>query len=532
MCRAGGRRCPIYTDPEKIKERNARRRAAYKANKASKGKKFTPSDFKNVENSVNETQVKVAEPVVKVNASDEKFVANILDMEENLFGAAPGKKKVAVKKPSVKKTAKIMKKEESDPEAELTADLTNTVTEKEEPVVEKVPPVDVPEDNVPTVEDVPVVEDEPTVDVSKVVELSPAGKAKTKKIYSGSVEMKKDFDDKNWNAPTKKYTAASLFKTTGLEEYNPQLNIDLKEHSGVLVDIGYFNKKSVSGVLDYTKLGSESSDAALGFVDFEKVDGGNLKLDLYELRSKINQQTLRGIGEAEVKDLSADDRTALNYFTSNSYEWVNQALFNREVSDVTKYSETKKKAEDMTLTEAIGSYDHHKEVLKNIANHLDEALTKGKKQQRTLYRGVKGYADFLRDENGNKIEASQWVDKNLKVGGEIVFDGYQSATPAAEGLGAYSSDDGIIYEIITPEGVNVESITAFSGECEVTLPRQARYTVASITKNVDVQINSYGTRRDNTVVRLIAINSKGEVLDGTNSDPVEPITDEYFKKIH
>lgn len=33
MCRAGGRRCPAYRDAEKIKARNARRRAAYAAKK-------------------------------------------------------------------------------------------------------------------------------------------------------------------------------------------------------------------------------------------------------------------------------------------------------------------------------------------------------------------------------------------------------------------------------------------------------------------------------------------------------------------
>lgn len=517
MCRTGGRRCPAYKDPEKIAERNARRRAAYAK---SKGKTLQKD----------EGVYGVDKPFNTGNKFLDDLLNDKMEPEQKVEEVKVPKKKVAAKKAPVKKTvkkkaqanadkneaektdlgeAKVWTDEEMD--KSLKAHLAKQA-EKEVNLEEELKKKTAPKK---TTKKAPVV-DKSGIAPSETISTS-SGKGKTKAVLgSKSVELSKN--DGSWES--KKYTAAKLFKTTGNSEYNPNLNIDLTEHEGHLVDITYFNKKSISGVLDYTKL-AETSDEDLGFHKLDKV------YDINEIRKNLTVDDYMNLAKEEVKDMTKDDTTALNYFTSNNYKWVNNALFQKKVHEGPEGKDVSK----ATLDKVIDSYEHDKESLKKITQHLDEALAKGPKQQRIVYRGVGDHADFLRNEKGTKISADKWVDQNLEVGKEIKFDGYQSSTPTASGLGGYASSNGIVYEIITPEGVNVESVTAFSGEQEITLPRNARYTVASITKNVDVKISSYSTKKNNTIVRLIAINSKGEVLDGTNSDPVEPITDEYFEEI-
>jgi len=507
MCRTGGRRCPAYKDPEKIAERNARRRAAYAMNKGKKKKTAKPSDFKE------------KDPII---VEDNEFLTNLLNQKEE-----PVKKKAAPKKTPTKKTTvkKTVEKEESLDKVEQLKVWTEAEMDKslkahlakekekeknlEEELTKKTAPKKKPVKKPATI-------DKSDIAPSETI-MTSSGKGKTKTVLgSKSIELSKN--DGSWES--KKYTAAKLFKTTGNSEYNPNLNVDLTEHEGHLVDITYFNKKSISGVLDYTKL-AETSDEDLGFNKLGKV------YDIKEIRKDLTVDDYMNLAKEEVKGMTKEDTTALNYFTSNNYKWVNNALFQKKVHEGPEGKDVSKES----LNKVISSYEHDKESLKKITQHLDEALSKGPKQQRIVYRGVGDHADFLRNEKGNRIKADQWVDQNLEVGKEIKFDGYQSSTPTASGLGGYASSNGIVYEIITPEGVNVESVTAFSGEQEITLPRNARYTVASITKNVDIKISNYSTKTNNTVVRLIAINSKGEVLDGTNSDPIEPITDDYFEEI-
>lgn len=467
MCRAGGRRCPSHTDPEAIAARNAKRRAIYAQNK----QKSSGSAFEK---------------------TGDDFLDSILNMEEELFGTLPVqqktvKKKAAPKSTTTKKTTKkntvsssqTFKK--TDAEKSLDENLTSTRGD--------------------------------TVKTS--------GNEKLNDVFNGKeIELiiaKGDYK-------TRTYSPDELFRSSETIDYKEDLNLDVRENSGQLVDIGYFNKQTISGVLDYTKL-ADTPDTELGFKDMS-----GPAYDIYKIDEILSHDDYLALSRIETQDLSLDDRDALTYFTSNQYEWVNQALFQKRVKK-TEDGYGKGKNFSAVTSETYSYGGQNNTNLKKITEQLDKALAKGPKQQRTLYRGIKRNAGFLKDKDGNEISAEDWVDSNLSVGGEIKFDGYQSATPKATSLSGYSTNDGIIYEIITPEGVNVESVTAFSSEYEVTLPRNARYTVASITKNVKTKLSSYGDGVDNTVVRLVAINSKGEVLDGTNSDPVEPLTDEYFDKI-
>lgn len=524
MCRAGGRRCPSYSDPEKIAERNARRRAAYALSKGKKSKdKVKPADLKqNEPNFATQENYDLAKQFAEEDALFGPSPTTKKKAVKSTKAAAPKKKTTPIPKVKVPKTSsiedantangpKVWTDEEMD--KSLQAHLANEEAKKKEAELAKKLAGEVPAkkkktDNAKT---------NAAAGPSEILTVSEAKKTtKTNNIFK--TRSKVELDDG-------KYGAKDLLYSTGAQEYNTNLNIDAKENGGKLVDMGYFSKKTLSGVLDYTKL-NEHSEEELGF---RKIEQGKL-YDATKVDENLSMKDYKKLGEMEVKNMTDDDQRALRYFTSNNYSWVNDALFTKKVSGVSKYDDPL--PENASLTESIGSYQHNNEVLKTISKHLDEALTKGPKQQRVLYRGIRSSASFFKNKDGDHISAGEWVDDNLEVGKEIVFDGYQSSSPKMSGASSYMGNGGMLYEIVTPEGVNVESITHFEGEEEVTLPRNARYTVVGIHKNVDVKASEYSTLKDNVVVRLMAINSKGEILDGTNSDPVESLTDDYFKEIY
>lgn len=542
MCRTGGRRCPAYSDPEQIAARNARRRAAYAKSKGKKSQKDegvygVDKPFNTGNKFLDDLLNDKMEPVEDTKSEKDDDVQKLIEDEEALFGKLPPqkeevkvpKKKVAVKKAPVKKTTKkktepivnseeklkVWTEEEMDKslkahlaKKDAEAKLEKSLKKGKTGVENKKSETTVVETTLPA-----------------FAFQTPASEGTSKKIFKGdNVELSDD--PSRYDSDVKEYGSDSLFKVHDEQDYNSELNLDVKYNSGVLVDRGYFNDKTISGVLDYTKL-SETDDRDLGFQELPK-DG-----KLYDISANdklVNAEDFKRLSKAECDNLTPNQKRGLKYFTSQSYEWVNDALFQKKAKKG-KSDDVKGKSFKDIIEGTYVYAGQNVANLKKITSEIDKALQNGPKQQRIVYRGVRNSASFLKDDKGTRIPAADWVKNNLKVGSEIKFDGYQSASPKAVGAGGYTTDKGILYEIVTPEGVNVESITEFSGEYEVTLPRESRYTVASITDNVNVKFGDYNEKHNMTVVRLVAINSKGEVLDGTNSDKPKAITDSYFKEL-
>jgi hypothetical protein len=94
-----------------------------------------------------------------------------------------------------------------------------------------------------------------------------------------------------------------------------------------------------------------------------------------------------------------------------------------------------------------------------------------------------------------------------------------------------NDSSGMLFEILTPEGVNVTSVSEYRSEREVLLPRNQTYVVVGHKEIVnDEDYPEYNQK----VVQLVAINSKGEVLDGTNADEppsIDSILEENKKRI-
>lgn len=502
MCRAGGRRCPSHSDPEAIAARNARRRAIYAQNKKKKKSDYveTGDDFLN--KLINDPYSEV------INAADNP--------------TEKPKKKVASKKPAAKKTTKkpvvdfgkdfgdVNKDngklfddplfDQTQAEKDLAAKLTNKKRIVKEGTVEPTTAVK-----------------QKTLELLDMEEIESSDASTLYNSESVSLVVNNGKGD-SWG-DEKEHSNEELFHNKGLKKYSPDLNVEISENEGYLVDTLYLSSKKVSGVLDYTKL-SEIDDSELGFNKMSK-EG-----EAYELKTE-DHTTLSNyysLSRKEMSVMSNDDKAALRYFTSENYKWLNRSLFDKKTPKNKNKEDYDKKYSSFASFIDNTQYnyeDKNIDSLKKITKQLDEALEKGPKKQKVLYRGVNKYAPMY-----GESSVEDWVGENYSVGKEVVFDGYQSSSANPGPALSFSSHGGIVYEILTPEGVNVSSESEYDSEAEITLPRAQRYTVSSIQKR-DIS-NGYMDYEGVTIVRLIAVNSKGEVLDGTNSDKPAEITDDYF----
>jgi len=484
MCRTGGRRCPAYTDPVQIAARNARRRAAYAMKKSKQPSNVASNVFVKSDNHSEE-----------VNSPSQKM-SNML---EDLTKEKKATTKVQKKKSVYSKPVSSKKATKANEKTTKTATASNQELKK----------TDEKPKNSENIVAAPIF-DNPAV-------FNP--------VFEGE-----SFDVNVKGKTFKKASGDKLFKVDKESHvYDEELNVSSYNNEGLLCDNHYFNNKTVTGLLDYTKIdGKPETDEKLGFRKMTK------QYDIYT-DNPVGYDALEEFKEmsrSEVKDFTSDESTVVREFSVSTYEWLNDALYQKEVAKGvgTKAKNFAEKLESANYSKSERTF----KALTETVEKMDGALSKGPKKQRTLYRGVASYASLFNSKSGTK-SVSDWVDENLEIGKEIKFDGYQSATPKPQAMGSFLSNKGLMYEIITPEGVNISSNSSFAKEYEVTLPRDAKYTVVSINKNVDVQHGddkySHSISKDVTVVRLIATNSKGEILDGTNSDTPAPLKNKDFKKI-
>lgn len=303
---------------------------------------------------------------------------------------------------------------------------------------------------------------------------------------------------------------------------NPEnaFGVSSKMYGGYYAERNYFSSIQNSGQIDYTKLDDESYKA-FGFQSPE--DKRPVPLSRYEL-IKLSRKELKGATIGEVD--------ALHLYTGNSYKWINGAMYSASKDASRKYLIEGQDSLDHTehhqystdVDEELSSYRNHQYVsagmrtkahFTEIVNNIDSGMEKSPKQQRILYRGMKAKHSAFKN-----MSISDYVDGNYPLGQEVEFDGFQSAS-YSPGVGArYADDDGLIFEIKTPSGVNVTGVSEFANESEVLLPRNSRYMVVGVHKDVEkyeYKGNHFtGDKRDVTVVQLVEITDKGYVKDETN----------------
>lgn len=299
-------------------------------------------------------------------------------------------------------------------------------------------------------------------------------------------------------------------------EDNEALNIQVSRNKGVLTHKGYFADRTVRGTIDFSQLDSESYKA-FGFSPMP-TDG-----KMYVRDSFLEQEEVEQLSSLELADTTPDERKALQLFSSESYEWINRNLYEEGTEISPTREDEREQIADYYSGEFIPGYQDTMlredmktaEFLNATTSLLDSALEKAPGAQRIVYRGVSADSSIF---DGYANGAEGWLDDNAQLGQELVFDGYQSSTLDPTRAQSYmTADDSIMYEILTPEGASIESNSLYSFEQEVLLPRKSRYMVVGVHRNVNTETN-WGEQLKINVVQLVAINDKGEVLDGTNND--------------
>ena len=302
--------------------------------------------------------------------------------------------------------------------------------------------------------------------------------------------------------------------------------------TGELVERKYFNDKEFSGIIDYTKLDDDS------YKEFGFKDPMELR-DTMEHHDDLD--FLIEVSNEEMKDLNNQQREALMLFTTNEYSWINSTFYNDKPtnSGITKGSiediesrKTKIFAEDEDDNPGYYDFSHENQtpaLIEELSGHMDSALDTGPYKQRIVYRGMRETNSAF---NGTSIE--EYVSKNLQVGQEMVFDGYQSTSMSATLALAYSdtltADEngkpGLFFEILTPTGVNVVGVSNYEDELEVILPRGARYMVVGVHENSSIATTRH--QQDCTVVQVVAITDDGAICTSDNRHVAPKVTDKQL----
>lgn len=301
------------------------------------------------------------------------------------------------------------------------------------------------------------------------------------------------------------YKGLDLYKKTEKVKADKKLNVSITEAEGELVKAHYMNKKQISGVINYGEL-TDDSHKTLGFTGLKP--GKNNRFTSMHTESGASM-----LSKAEMSDLSVEEKAALRFFTSQEYRWVNEALYTGEGLSSNEAATAHKpyfvgNQLDEQAYHGTGPSGKNAAMLQELTGYLDSALAKGPKQQRRVYRGMsRTNKAFGGDHKGNNIK--EWVDQNISLGQEMVFDGYQSTSLDGDVAVGYADTNGLVYEIVTSSGVNVTSVSEYTREKEVVLPRGARYMVVGVHDNVHM-----GHAYHMTVVQLIEIDESGAVADG------------------
>lgn len=299
--------------------------------------------------------------------------------------------------------------------------------------------------------------------------------------------------------------------------YQDKLNISTVSNDGALVDNHYFSSHSVQGVPNYNVFDEESYK----MFGFDTVDDD---YDKKKIRSRVlEDDDMYDLSSMELRHLSFEEMAALRFYSSGHFEQLNTILYHGE-SHLDPFQNGEDTSDFFTGDNLfrMDSYSldvvaFNKKFVQELTGYLDSALEQGPKMQRVVYRGM---SDDRFYETGGT--AHDWLKKNIALGQEIVFDGYQSTTYSYRtAKNTYAEDNGVVFEIMTPDGLNITAVSEFEEEQEVLLPRKSRYMVVGVHEGVKADI--HGSDSVINVVQLIAINDTGEIVNADNKKKLEKV---------
>jgi hypothetical protein len=302
---------------------------------------------------------------------------------------------------------------------------------------------------------------------------------------------------------------------------NEPSNIENVDHSFAK----YYAPRTVSGRIDPDLL-NENSWKNFGLKSDEDWND-------YLYGSEKSESTYERWSEDEMRGMSLGEKTCCRIFTSPAYQEYADILYGNDVPSSDSFEKFNDSpdafdTEDEYYVQLLRNVST-RDAVKQITENLDLAMSNAPKKQRVVYRGIGEESKMLLDAGG----VDNWLADHGQLGQTISFSSYTSTSSCISVARNMSGNDssGMLFEILTPEGVNVTSVSEYRSEREVLLPRNQTYVVVGHKEIVnDEDYPEYNQK----VVQLVAINSKGEVLDGTNADEppsIDSILEENKKRI-
>lgn len=272
------------------------------------------------------------------------------------------------------------------------------------------------------------------------------------------------------------------------------------------------------------KIGSIAENSYLDY-GFKKIDK---TMTYNETRDDhLSMNDCLDDSEKELAILNDAEKSSLRFFTSSNFKRVNSAIYHQsfKTGDSEKFfvGDNLKIDNSYDVTPAVT-----KDFAKEVTGLLDSALDQAPREDRIVYRGMSenyffehslidmdmdSFDDDIFDSDFDMFSSptDDWVKKNVVLGETMHFDGYQSTSLSSRFGEDYAGPGGVIFEIKTPEGLNVTSVSCHNHEKEVVLPRDSHYMVVGLHKDVPLSVGGKAY-----VVQLVAIDDNQEIITKEN----------------
>lgn len=283
---------------------------------------------------------------------------------------------------------------------------------------------------------------------------------------------------------------------------------------GILIDEGLYDPIQVSGKLMPKEITPKTS-AELGFA---QNDSDYRTLTREQLESHAN---LSHLNDAP---LTVEQKNALAIYSNYGFLWVADALHKKKDLQTAGENESD---EELDLTQSPEGFDdwedygdvpQHLQTTKNLhklLTVLDETIANAKPVQKTVYRGTNRLFSSMKGSNDegqpNAEEIEAYLNKNFRTGKGVTLGNYASTSNSVKVAQQFGAESRVIFEIKTPEGLNVINHSKFNDEHEVILPRNTRYMVVGRRKAKLIDDAEF------TVVQLIAVDDRNRILDTESS---------------
>lgn len=312
-------------------------------------------------------------------------------------------------------------------------------------------------------------------------------------------------------------------------------NLTSTPQDSSLADASLYSEESLSGRINPASITDES------YLDygFQKPTGHfssglskSEKDDHYKLTILNSTKNLEA--------LTVDEKVALGVFTTNQYKSLSLYLHDSpQAPDLTtdaateEWNDNNEEIVQKTFTQYFADDEEAAyrargidqscaskastavvsqtvEGMSSYVETLDSAFTKADGRQRIIYRGE----SLSKTSHFDTLDVKEYLAQNMQLGSKVSFKGVQSTSVNVENARKYCGGyetDGIMYEIRSASGINIQELSSFPYEQEVLLPRNSQYRV------VGVHYVEGATRNaTNAVVQLVEVDDEDNIRTKDN----------------